>query len=135
MSQSKETQKAVVVPRTPVIAIVDDDLAIREAMEDLVRSYGYECLLFGSAEDFLDFQPRGDIDCIVVDVEMPGMNGLEMQEAINRHSPRPPTIFVTSYTDHLTKKNAIAGGASAFLGKPLNIDALMTSLETIVGLP
>ncbi|WP_338111035.1 response regulator [Rhizobium cauense] len=74
----------------PLIAVVDDDLAIREALENLIKSHGYDCRLFGSAEEFL--QLASDVDCVVVDVEMPGMNGLEIQQAMNRRSPRPPTI-------------------------------------------
>ena len=135
MSQLKETKKAMVVPRVPTIAIVDDDIAMREAMEDLVKSYGYGCRLFSTAEEFLDFQPRSDIDCVVVDVQMPGMSGIEMQQALNGHSPRPPTIFVTSYTDNLTKREAVAGGASAFLFKPVDIQALMACIVEAVGRP
>jgi FixJ family two-component response regulator len=118
---------------TPTIAVVDDDLAIREALEDLIRSHGYECRLFGSAEEYL--KSPTNIDCVVVDVEMPGMNGLEMQQAMNGHFPRPPTIFVTSYTDNLTKKKALEGGAFAFFGKPVDVVSLITSVEAAVGRP
>jgi len=68
-------------------------------------------------------------------VEMPGMSGLEMQQAMNRYSPRPPTIFVTSYTDDRTRREALEGGAFAFFGKPVDVVSLITSVEAAVGHP
>jgi FixJ family two-component response regulator len=121
------------VSHIPLIAIVDDDLAIREALEDLIKSHGYDCRLFGSAEEFL--QSATDVECVVVDVEMPGMNGLEMQQTMNRRSPRPPTIFVTSYTDKWTRTKALEGGAFAIFGKPVDVASLITTVEAAVGRP
>lgn len=117
----------------PLIAVVDDDLAIREALENLIKSHGYDCRLFGSAEEFL--QLASDVDCVVVEVEMPGMNGLEMQQAMNRRSPRPPTIFVTSYTDKWTRNKALEGGAFAVFGKPVDVESLIAMMEAAVGRP
>lgn len=121
------------MPPVPIIAVVDDDLAIREAMDDLIRSFGYECRVFSSAEEFLDFDPRSAIDCMVVDVKMPGLTGIELQAELNRRQSRPPMIFVTSYEDERTRNAALNGGALAVLRKPVDIGALIGCLETALG--
>lgn len=121
------------MPTVPTIAIVDDDQAIREAMDDLVKSCGYECRLFTSAEEFLAFEPRTAIDCMLVDVKMPGLSGIELQAELNRRSQRPPMIFVTSHKDERTRKRAMNGGAFAFLGKPVDIEKLIGCLESALG--
>ncbi|MCM2402666.1 response regulator [Rhizobium sp. S153] len=121
------------MPPVPTIAVVDDDLAIREAMDDLIRSFGYECRVFSSAEEFLDFDPRSAIDCMVVDVKMPGLTGIELQAELNRRQSRPPMIFVTSYEDERTRNAALNGGALAVLRKPVDIGALIGCLETALG--
>ncbi|PZU88248.1 MAG: two-component system response regulator [Shinella sp.] len=121
------------MPPVPIIAVVDDDLAIREAMDDLIRSFGYECRVFSSAEEFLDFDPRSAIDCMVVDVKMPGLTGIELQAELNRRESRPPMIFVTSYEDDRTRNAALNGGALAVLRKPVDIGALIGCLETALG--
>ncbi len=120
------------MPPVPVIAVVDDDPAIREAMDDLIMSFGYECRLFVSAEQFLESKQQADIDCIVVDVKMPGLSGIELQSELNRRGNHPPMIFVTSYQDERTRNAALNGGALAFLGKPVNIVSLIGCLESVL---
>ncbi|TZG34117.1 response regulator [Agrobacterium sp. B1(2019)] len=120
------------MPPVPVIAVVDDDPAIREAMDDLIMSFGYECRLFASAEQFLESKLQADIDCIVVDVKMPGLSGIELQSELNRRGNHPPMIFVTSYQDERTRNAALNGGALAFLGKPVNIISLIGCLESVL---
>jgi FixJ family two-component response regulator len=116
--------------RTPVIAIVDDDRSIREALDDLVLSCGYESRLFSSAEDFLARGDRVAIDCMLVDVKMPGLSGIQMQDVLNsRGDHKPPMIFMTSYRDERTRTAAMEGGALAFLGKPVEFDSLINYLE------
>lgn len=123
------------MPPVPVIAVVDDDPAIREAMDDLIMSFGYECRLFVSAEQFLESKQQADIDCIVVDVKMPGLSGIELQSELNRRGNHPPMIFVTSYQDERTRNAALNGGALAFLGKPVNIVSLIGYLESVLARP
>jgi FixJ family two-component response regulator len=123
------------LPPVPVIAVVDDDPAIREAMDDLIMSFGYECRLFVSAEQFLESKQQADIDCIVVDVKMPGLSGIELQSELNRRGNHPPMIFVTSYQDERTRNAALNGGALAFLGKPVNIVSLIGCLESVLARP
>ncbi|KAB0456359.1 MULTISPECIES: response regulator transcription factor [Agrobacterium tumefaciens complex] len=123
------------MPPVPVIAVVDDDPAIRESMDDLIMSFGYECRLFVSAEQFLESKQQADIDCIVVDVKMPGLSGIELQSELNRRGNHPPMIFVTSYQDERTRNAALNGGALAFLGKPVNIVSLIGCLESVLARP
>ncbi|WP_176084771.1 response regulator [Martelella sp. HB161492] len=118
--------------QSALIAIVDDDLAIREALDDLVKSLGYESCLFASAEAFLGFQPRASVDCMVVDVKMPGLSGLELQSRLNQERDRPPMIFMTSYHDERTRTAALEGGAIAFLGKPVDLTVLISFIEKAI---
>jgi FixJ family two-component response regulator len=121
--------RPAVVSQTSTIAIVDDDQAIREALEDLVQSCGYHSLCFSSAEEFLAFEGRETVDCMLVDVKMPGLSGLELQVVLNDQPPKPPMIFMTSYRDERTRAAALDGGAFAFLGKPVKFDQLIGAIE------
>lgn len=114
----------------PTIAIVDDDQAIREALDDLIQSCGYESLLFASAEEYLAYNRREAVDCMLVDVKMPGLSGIELQAVLNKEQSRPPMIFMTSYRDDRTRASAMDGGAFAFLGKPVDINKLLGFLES-----
>jgi len=114
---------------TSTIGIVDDDQAIREALDDLVQSCGYQSQLFASAEEFLSFGNRASIDCMLVDVKMPGISGLELQLELNKEPDKPPIIFMTSYSDERTRAAAMSGGAVAVFGKPVNIEELIGCLR------
>lgn len=127
-------QKPVVTHSKPTIAIVDDDQSIREALDDLVLSCGYRSRLFTSAEAFLADCDRATIDCMLVDVKMPGLTGIELQAALNAQDmPKPPMIFMTSYRDEKTKAAAMNGGAFAFLGKPVDLSQLVLCMEQALG--
>ena len=116
--------------KLPVIAIVDDDQSIREALDDLVLSCGYKSRLFASAQAYLADSDRLAIDCMLVDVNMPGLTGLELQAVLNEDvASKPPMIFMTSYRDERTKMAALDGGAFAFLGKPVDFNQLVQCLE------
>ncbi len=117
----------------PVIAVVDDDDSIREALGDLIRSLGYRCLGFASAEDFLGFADRPSIACMITDIKMPGLTGLELQDRLNAEGHPPPIIFMTSYVDDATKAKAMGGGARCFFGKPVDDDDLIACLHSVVG--
>jgi len=113
-----------------IIAIVDDDQGIREALDDLVKSCGYESRLFASAEEYLAYDEQSEIDCMLVDVKMPGLTGIELQAALNiTRTVHPPIIFMTSYEDERTRNAAMDGGAFAFLGKPVDVPKLLGHLE------
>lgn len=114
---------------TSTIAIVDDDEAIREALDDLLKSCGYRSRLFSSAEAFLSEADRRTIDCVLVDVKMSGLSGIELQALLSHDPARPPMIFMTSYKDERTRSAVMDGGAFAFLGKPVDVTQLMHTLE------
>jgi FixJ family two-component response regulator len=117
------------VPETAKIAVVDDDLDIREALKGLIESLGYGTLLFASAEELLAFPKRGEIDCMIVDVRMAGLDGIELQARLRNDARCPPIVFMTSYADDATRKRALAGGACCFLGKPVDDKVLVECLE------
>ncbi|MBW6424307.1 response regulator [Rhizobium sp. XQZ8] len=112
------------------VAIIDDDQAMREALDDMVKSCGYESRLFSSAEEFLALEERSEVDCMLLDVKMPGISGLELQTLLNADPPRPPIIFMTSYHDERTRSAAMDGGALAFLGKPVEFECLIAAMES-----
>ncbi|WP_042696052.1 response regulator transcription factor [Azospirillum sp. B506] len=116
----------------PLIAVVDDDEAIREALDDLLRSIGFRCLPFVSAEDFLTRADRSVIACIILDVRMPGLSGLELQDRLNTGGDHPPILFMTSYADDTTRRRALGGGARDILGKPVDAQILIASLNSAI---
>lgn len=118
------------MPHVPLIAIVDDDMAIREALDDLVRSLGYRSVLFACAEEFLAFPHRETVDAMIVDVKMPGLSGIDLQNRLNSEPAKPPLIFMTSFNDVRTRSQAIEGGAHCFLSKPVDDHKLIRCLNS-----
>jgi FixJ family two-component response regulator len=121
------------VTRTkPLIAIVDDDESVGRAMERLVRSLGMTAETYVSGEDFINqFEslPSFRVDCVIVDVQMPGMNGIEVQLRIRRIHKDLPVVFITAHDDRLAREQALAGGAVAFLLKPCNDALIIRTLD------
>jgi len=120
----------------PLIAIVDDDESVCRAMERLVRSLGMAAETYVSSEDFvnqLESLPSFRLDCVIVDVQMPGMNGLEVQQRIRRIHKDIPVVFITAYDDDTARKRALAGGAVAFLRKPCNDALIIRTLDAALG--
>lgn len=113
----------------PTVAIVDDDDAIRDALDGLIQSLGYHSARFASAEEFLASPDRAGIDCMITDVHMPGLSGLELQDRLNAEGCKPPTIFMTSYHDESTRSRAMDGGAYCFLSKPVDDEVLIACLN------
>jgi FixJ family two-component response regulator len=105
----------------PLISIVDDDDLTRAAMEDLVRSLGFSARTFASAKSFLQSSAVAETRCLILDVQMPKMSGVELQDHLSRHGIDIPIIFVTAYPDETTKARALNGGAICFLYKPLDL--------------
>ena len=101
-----------------MIAIVDDDEALREAMKSLVRSLGYGVSTFGSAEEFLKSEQVSDTSCLITDLHMPGLSGLDLQERLIARGHRFPIIFLTAYPDEDVRIRAMKAGAIGFLRKP-----------------
>lgn len=116
------------------IFIVDDDAPVRHALSRLLRSYGFDVLTFSSAQDFLDSVSSDAQGCLILDVKMPGMNGLELQGKLNSSGWELPIVFITAYDDPKDREKALANGAVAFLQKPLNdrdfLEAIQSALKS-----
>jgi FixJ family two-component response regulator len=117
------------VSRPPMISIVDDDESVREALWGLVRSVGYTVSTFASAEEFVNSDQLSKADCLILDVAMPGMGGIELQRRlVADHSP-VPVIFITAHEDEEIRAQALRNGAEAFLIKPFSEDALLGAIQ------
>lgn len=112
-----------------MISIIDDDLLVRESTADLVSSLGHEALIFGSGEQFLASGRLKDTACIVTDLHMPGLDGLDLQSVLLADGHRTPIIFITAYPKEAARSRALKAGAVAFLTKPFEESALISSLE------
>jgi len=117
------------MPRVPLIAIVDDDDSLRNSLDDLLRSVGFRSHGFSSAEAFLRSQHVHETACLILDVRLPGMNGLDLQRQIVAANWRIPIIFVTAYADDDARARALAAGAVAFLYKPCREEDLLNAIE------
>jgi FixJ family two-component response regulator len=117
------------MPRVPLIAIVDDDDAWRNSLDNLIRSVGFRAEGFASAEAFLQSQRAPETACLILDMRMPGMNGLELQRQLGVANWHIPIIFVTVYADDDVRAHALAAGAVAFLSKPCREEDLLTTIE------
>lgn len=113
----------------PIISIVDDDESIRIAMSSLVRSLGYVAYTFTSAEDFLRSPRVNETSCLITDVQMPGMNGVELQARLRAKGLRMPIVFITAYPDERTRARSLNGGAVCYLTKPFDEQTLIGCLE------
>jgi FixJ family two-component response regulator len=116
-----------------VVAIVDDDDRVRDAVESLLRSAGFRAVAFASAEEFLR---SGDVRvtaCLIVDLRMPGMSGLELQRRLIDDGHRLPIIIVTAHPDPEARASALERGAAAFLPKPFDGERLVAAVESAVG--
>jgi FixJ family two-component response regulator len=108
-----------------MISIVDDDESVREAAKGLLRSLGYGTATFASAEDFLQSNRVNDTSCLITDVQMPGLSGVELQSHLIAQGHRTPMIFVTACLDEKTRARALKAGAIGFLSKPFNEERLI----------
>lgn len=112
-----------------VVAIVDDDEAVRIALEGLLRSAGVTARTFESAENFLESGQQLKTACLIADIRMPGMSGLELQAKLNAEHCRIPIVFITAHGDAQMRMQALRAGAVEFLAKPFNDEALLESVR------
>ena len=112
-----------------MVSIIDDDASVRAAMEDLVNSLGFAACAFESAEDFLRSPELHDTSCVITDIQMPGMNGEELQHQLLAQGYRMPMIFITAFPEKCLRKRVEAAGALAFLEKPFDGGVLVSSLR------
>lgn len=113
----------------PMIAVVDDDDAVRASIDSLVRSLGFLVRGFSSAEDFLNSADLGDAACLITDVQMPKMSGVELHEHLMAQGMNIPTIFITAFPEDSVRKRAMIGSAVGFLAKPFQAQTLIDCLE------
>ncbi len=116
----------------PVIAIVDDDESTRVGLGNLVRSLGYVVCVFASAQAFLQSPELFNVWCVIADVSMPDMSGVQLQSLLRRQGNQLPFIFITAVPEDNSRKRAINDGAICFLTKPLDEDALIACLNAAV---
>jgi FixJ family two-component response regulator len=112
-----------------VISIVDDDASFRRATARLVRSLGHAVAAFSSAEEFLSSDRLRNTACLISDVQMPGMSGIELQNQLRAQGVQLPVIFITAYPESKAREQALAAGALGFLNKPFNEDKLIACLD------
>lgn len=117
--------------RVRVISIVDDDRSGRIALSSLVRSMGYEPCLFASAEEFLASTQRNQTDCLISDVQMPGMTGLDLQDELIHDGQAIPMILITAHPEETVRRRAKDAGAVGFLSKPFDGQVMIDCIEAI----
>jgi FixJ family two-component response regulator len=117
------------VRESSVVAIVDDDESVREALLALIQAYGIPTLAFASAEGFLSSVELKRIGCLISDIRMPGMSGLELQSKLNEERCKIPIIFITAHGDEKVRMQALRSGAVEFLVKPFDDEALLESVR------
>jgi FixJ family two-component response regulator len=117
------------------VAVVEDDASIREATKHLLRLLGYATASFASAEDFLKSGRMGDTACLITDVHLPGMSGVELQSRLIVEGRRIPVIFVTAFPEEAIRARVLNDGAVAYLSKPLQEEDLITCLDQALKRP
>jgi FixJ family two-component response regulator len=114
-----------------MISIIDDDVCAREATEHVIRSSGYTVATYASAEDFLSSEHINDTSCLIADVHLPGLSGVELYHRLRADGFAVPTIFVTGHPDETTRTQALAAGAVAFLSKPFGKKILLDCVKAV----
>ena len=116
--------------KASTISIIDDDILVREAIGDLVTSFGYKPRIFASAEEFLESGQVADTACLITDLHMPGLSGFELQERLLDEGYQTPIIFVTAYPKARARERALSAGAVAFLSKPFEELSLIRAVRS-----
>ena len=116
-----------------MISIVDDDEEIREATKGLLRSLGYQAAAFSSAEEFLQSGSLDNTACLITDVQMPGLSGIDLQGRLIARGVQVPTIFITAFPEEGTRTRAMKAGAVGYLGKPFSEENLVRCLDSALG--
>jgi FixJ family two-component response regulator len=115
-------------PASDLIAVVDDDESVREATVSLLRSNGFPAATFATAEEFLNSTIVANTRCLLLDIGMPGMGGLELQRRLNSRDPRIPIVFITAHVDAGIRNEAMRSGAVDFLSKPFSEEAFLKAI-------
>jgi FixJ family two-component response regulator len=123
-------RRVVPLRHVPVISIIDDDASVGLATSRLVRSLGYVAHTFASASEFLQSSDVNNASCVIADVQMPGMSGIELQRALTALGHSVPVIFITAFPEERTRAYALKAGAVGFLSKPFNCSLLIDCIDT-----
>ena len=115
-----------------LVSVIDDDESIRRTTTLLIESFGFRAAAFESAERFLSSGQLHDTSCLIVDVQMPGMNGLQLQSRLAAEDCGIPIIFITAYDDKESRRRAMQAGAAAFLSKPFSDEQLLQTIRSSV---
>jgi FixJ family two-component response regulator len=118
-----------------MVSIVDDDPLAREGIKELVESLGYKALAFVSAQDFLQSEAVTKTSCLITDLQMPGLNGLELQERLQAGGYNTPVILITAYPNEKHRSRAMSAGAIGFLSKPFEEQSLLECLTIAMKRP
>ncbi|MGA7868707.1 MAG: response regulator [Stellaceae bacterium] len=121
------------MPSTAVIAIVDDDHSVREALTSLVRSLGYVAMAFDCGEDLLNSKHRRSVSCVIADVHMPGMTGLELHDRLIASGEPIPIILITAFPDEKSRERALQTRVIGYLTKPFSEDDLLACIRSSLG--
>ena len=122
-------QRKADLSKHPVIAVIDDDASVRATTDSLLRSLGYVVHLFASAENFLQSTHSNVASCVIADVQMPGMSGVELQAHLLAQGNHVPFIFFTAFPDERVRAQALGAGAICYLTKPFQGDSLIQGLQ------
>jgi FixJ family two-component response regulator len=119
----------------PLIAVVDDEESVRKSLRRLLAASQLDVVVYASGQEFLDSLSRGQPDCLVLDLQMPGLNGLEVQRSLAGTRVRFPTIIITAHDEPETRARCLSAGATAYLCKPLHDEMLLDTIAEAVGRP
>ncbi len=117
----------------PLVAVVDDDAAIRTGLSSLLRSSGYAVRLCSSAEDFLETLSETVPSCVITDIQMPGISGLELQSVLRVEYGAMPVLVMTAFPEPAARERALVAGAIGFLSKPFEVEEVLAPLRRAIG--
>ena len=128
LAEGKEVNEKK-MPEDLVVSIVDDDVSVRRSTRRLLRSSGFRAEAFASAEEFLNSQSAGETACLILDLRMPGMNGLELQRRLTQNGNPVPIIFLSAQASEEDERSALGAGAVQFLRKPISKETLLSAIR------
>jgi FixJ family two-component response regulator len=117
-----------------MISVIDDDPSMSRMLQRVIAAAGFEVACFGSAEDFLNSAALGDSACLILDMNLPGMSGLELQQHLHDSGREIPIIFISAHADESLERRVLAAGASGFFNKPFGIESLLSTIRTLPAL-
>jgi FixJ family two-component response regulator len=135
MVNSRDLRAEGEVEDKPLISVIDDDDAMREAMKGLMKSLGFAAETFASAEEFLKSTHLHDTSCLITDMNMPGMSGLELHARLSASGTTIPTILITAYPDDGVRARALRAGVICYLSKPFDNNDLLTCIRSALAHP